>query len=121
MVSFTRGAARWWLAYHPPHAVPEERGSEPMGSDAETGTPGAGPAPPPVSFLDELGTAVASARAVVSNFLDLAALEGRRAVLALVWMVALGLGAMVLTVTAWAGFMAALVLGAVAAGVHWLV
>jgi len=50
MVSFTRGAARWWLAYHPPHAVPEERGSEPMGSDAETGTPGAGPVRPAVSL-----------------------------------------------------------------------
>src|SRR5688572_11265713 len=121
MVSFTRGAARWWLAHQPLNAVADEGGSGPPGSAAEPGTAAAGPAAPPVSFLDELATAVASARAVVSNFLDLAALEGRRAALSLIWMVALGLGAMVLSVTAWAGFMSALVLGAVALGVPWLV
>ena len=120
MVSFTRGAARLWRMYQPLHAVPDESGSASMGTAADAGAT-AGSAASRVSFLDELATAVASARAVVSNFLDLAALEGRRAALALVWMVALGLGAMVLTVAAWAGFMSALVLGIVALGVPWLV
>ena len=121
MVSFTRGAARWWLLHQPLHAVPDEHLSAPQAPAAQPQAAAAGTAAPPVSFLDELATALASARAVVSNLLDLAALEGRRAVLALVWMLALGLGAMVLAVTAWAGFMSALVLGAVALGVPWLV
>jgi hypothetical protein len=66
--------------------------------------------------LDELSGAFASARAALSNFLDLISLEARRAGLALVWMIAFGLVAAVCIFTAWLGLMAALAMWAVALG-----
>lgn len=71
---------------------------------------------PPGGVLDELLAAVASARALFSNFLDLLAIEARRAGLALVWMVVWGLVAAICVVGAWVGAMAALAMWAVSLG-----
>lgn len=64
----------------------------------------------PAGVLAELGNALTSARATVSNFLELVSLEARRAGTALVWMVAWGVVAGVCLVAAWLGLMAALAL-----------
>ena len=71
------------------------------------------------SVLDEVSDTFASARRVISDFLELLALETRRAGLTLVWMVACGAVAAILAVTAWLGFMAALALWAVSLGLPW--
>lgn len=55
-------------------------------------------------------------RSALSNFLDLLSLEARRAGLALMWMVALGVIAAFCFVAAWLGMTAALAMGAVALG-----
>jgi hypothetical protein len=57
-----------------------------------------------------------SARAMFTGLLDLISLEARRAGLALVWMVACGLGAVVCVVAAWLGLTAALAIWAVSLG-----
>ena len=75
---------------------------------------------PPHSVLDELSDTFASARGVISDFLELLSLETRRAGLMLVWMVACGAVAAILVVTAWLGFMAALALWAVSLGIPWV-
>jgi hypothetical protein len=75
---------------------------------------------PPHSVLDELSDTFASARRVVSDFLELLSLEARRAGLTLVWMVACGAAAAILVVTAWLGLMAALALWAVSLGIPWV-
>ncbi len=71
---------------------------------------------PPAGVLDALSSALAGARTALSSFLDLVALEARRAGLALMWMVAVGVVAAVCIVVAWLGLMAALVMCAVAWG-----
>jgi uncharacterized membrane protein YqjE len=71
---------------------------------------------PASGVLAELTNTLASARAAAERFLDLASLEARRAGLALVWMIALGLAAAVCAVTAWLGLMAALAVWAVSLG-----
>lgn len=86
----------------PPRRSP---GGVPAGAGATT-----------AGVLDELSGAFASARAALSNFLDLISLEARRAGLALVWMIAFGLVAAVCIFTAWLGLMAALAMWAVALG-----
>jgi len=68
---------------------------------------------PAAGVLDELSSALASARAAVANFLDLMSLEARRAGLALMWMVAWGFVAAICIVGAWLGLMAALAMWAV--------
>jgi hypothetical protein len=73
--------------------------------------------PLPVSgVFDELANAFVSARAALSNFLDLLTLEARRAGLALVWMLGCAVVAVVCIVAAWMGLMAVLVMWAVALG-----
>lgn len=72
--------------------------------------------PPTVGALEELWRALASARAGLSEFLELMSLEARRAGLALVFMLASGLVAAVCMVAAWLALMAALALWAVALG-----
>lgn len=106
-----------WRPHRPYSAVPAEGGAAPAadapaqndGVRAETRLPSAG-------VLDELSSALASARAALSNFLDLMSLEARRAGLALMWMVAWGLVAAVCIVAAWLGLMAALAMWAVSLG-----
>lgn len=83
------------------------------------GEDGAGDVSSPHRVLDEVSGTFASARRVVSDFLELLALETRRAGLTLVWMVACGAAAAILAVTAWLGFMAALALWAVSIGFPW--
>lgn len=83
------------------------------------GEDGAGDASSPRGVLDEVSDTFASARRVISDFLELLALETRRAGLTLVWMVACGAVAAILVVTAWLGFMAALALWAVSLGFPW--
>jgi len=80
---------------------------------------GASDASSPHCVLDEVSDTFASARRVISDFLELLALETRRAGLTLVWMVACGAVAAILAVTAWLGFMAALALWAVSLGFPW--
>jgi hypothetical protein len=105
-------------AHSPYSAVPTEGGAAPAadalalsdGRRAETRQPAAG-------VLDELAGAFASARAGLSNFLDLMSFEARRAGLALVWMIAWGFAGAFCMVAAWLGLMAALAMWAVSLGV----
>lgn len=71
---------------------------------------------PAPGMLEELSGALASGRAAIAGFLELIALEARRAGLAFAWMVALGAAAALCAVSAWLGFMAALALWAVSLG-----
>jgi hypothetical protein len=64
----------------------------------------------------ELSKVLDSARAGFANLLRLASLEARRASLALLWMLVLGLLTVVLLAAAWAGLMAVLVLWAMSVG-----
>ena len=82
-------------------------------------TQGALPAqggPPAAGLLEDLSSAFDAARAAFSNFLELIALEARRAGLALVWMVACGLVSALCIAVAWLGLMAAFALWAVSLG-----
>jgi hypothetical protein len=71
---------------------------------------------PPAGVFEALSSALAGARTALSSFLDLVALEARRAGLALMWMMAMGVVAAVFIVVAWLGLMAALAMCAVAWG-----
>ena len=71
---------------------------------------------PAPGVIDELAGVFASARATLSDFLDLLSLEARRAGLALMWMVVCGVMAAACIVSAWLGLMAALVIWAVSMG-----
>jgi uncharacterized membrane protein YqjE len=75
---------------------------------------------PPHRVLDELSDTLASARRVVSDFLELLSLETRRAGVTLVGMVVCGAVAAILVVTAWLGLMAVLALWAVSLGIPWV-
>lgn len=72
--------------------------------------------PGAVGVPGELSKVLDSARAGFANLLRLAALEARRASLALLWMLVLGLLSVLLLAAAWAGLMAVLVLWAVSLG-----
>jgi uncharacterized membrane protein YqjE len=76
--------------------------------------------PPPDSIVGGIAQALESARRVISDLFRLLSLEVRRAGLALMWMVVLGVMAAVLMVTAWLGLMAALALWAVSLGASWM-
>ena len=71
---------------------------------------------PPVGVFGELLNGLVSARATFLGFLELIALETRRAGLTLVWMLTFGTIAAICVVSAWLGLMAALVLWATALG-----
>ena len=81
--------------------------------------PSADVPPAAKGLLGALGGAFSSARQVVGNFFELITLEARRAGLTLVWMLALGVIAAMLLVSAWLGFMAAVALWLVAFGMTW--
>lgn len=103
------------------NAAPPGHGSVPWTGDASLeGKAAGGTQSPPHSVLDELSDTFASARRVISDFLELLSLEARRAGLTLVWMVACGAVAAILVVTAWLGLMAALALWAVSLGIPWV-
>lgn len=86
-------------------------------AQAESGEGRAEARVPTPGVLDELSHLLASARAVLSNFLELMSLEARRAGLTLMWMVAWGFIAAICLAAAWLGLMAALAMWAVALGV----
>ncbi len=71
---------------------------------------------PAPGVIDELTGMFASARAVLSDFLDLLTLEARSAGLALMWIVVCGIIAAACIISAWLGLMAALVIGVVSLG-----
>jgi hypothetical protein len=71
---------------------------------------------PTGGVLDDLSSALASARATLSSFLDLVSLEARRAGIALMWMLVWGWVAAICIVAAWLGLLAALAMWAVALG-----
>lgn len=87
-----------------------------MKVDSQMGEPRAAPQTPPSAVLDELSKLLAFARQALSDFLELASLETRRAGLGLVWMIVAGLVATIFIVTAWAGLMAALAMCIVSLG-----
>ena len=70
-------------------------------------------------LVEELSGALAGARGLLSNILDLFTLEARRAGLTLALMVACGAAGAILVAAAWLGLMAALALWAVEAGISW--
>src|SRR5437868_13527515 len=67
----------------------------------------------------ELSGAIAGARGLASNLLELLGLEARRAGLMLVLMLACGAIAAVLLIAAWLGLLAVLVLWGVSLGTTW--
>ncbi len=72
--------------------------------------------PPGGGVLGEVSDVLSSARRVATGMVDLVVLEGRRAGIALAWMLALGVAAAILGVTAWLGLMAVAALALMAAG-----
>lgn len=115
MVSSGMGSA--WRAHHSHFVVPAGSAAAPETSastqpeDVHAGSPA-----PAAGMLDELSGAIASTRALVSNFLDLLSLEARRAGLALLWMAVWGLVAAICIAAAWLGLMTVLVLWTVSLG-----
>lgn len=107
-------------------ATGNESRPEPLSAQGGPGSPGtAAPrtddvrsesSPPTPSLFKELSSAFAAARATLSSFLDLIALEARGAGLALMWMVIWGLVAALCVIAAWLGLMTALGLWAVSLG-----
>jgi hypothetical protein len=97
--------------------LPAQGGPRSPGTAApRTDDVGAEASPPSPSVFKELSSAFVAARAAVSNFLDLIALEARGAGLALMWMVVWGLVAALCIIVAWLGVMTALGLWAVSLG-----
>ncbi len=72
---------------------------------------------PPDGFLKELSRAISSAGSAVTGFIDLVALEARGAGVALVWMIAGSLLAVVFLVGAWLALLAAAAIWAISLGV----
>jgi hypothetical protein len=98
-------------------AVGGEGGPAPWAEDLGLNSARAtGPSQPSAGVLGELSRALVSARAALSNILELISLEARRAGIALMWMVVLGAVAAVCLVAAWLGFMAAFAMGAISLG-----
>lgn len=107
-------------------AAGNESRPEPLPAQGGPGSPGtaaprtddvsAESSPPSASLFKELSSAFVAARAALSSFLELIALEARGAGLALVWMVVWGLVAALCIIVAWLGLMTALGLWAVSLG-----
>ena len=71
------------------------------------------------SIFGELTNTLGAIRRVISDFLDLATLEARRAGITLMWMVACGSIAAILAVTAWLSVVGAVAMWAVSYGFSW--
>ena len=111
------GTGNRWLSCPSCKAVAGEGGPAAWADgSAQNNALRAAPSQLSTGLIDTLSGALASARATLSNVLDLISLEARRAVLALIWMAALALVAAICMVAAWVGLMAALVMGAVSLG-----
>jgi hypothetical protein len=105
-----------WLAHLSYSVVPLDSAAPTADAPAQSDAVQADVRLPPAGLTSELSNALSSARAAISNFLALIALEARRAGLALMWMVILAFIASICIVTAWMGVMAALAICAVAFG-----
>lgn len=115
MLFFGAGAA--WQLHRPHSAMPTEGGAAPSAeAPAQSDAVSTAARLPVAGVLEELSSTFASARAALSNLLELMSLEARRAGLALMWMVACGLVAAVCIIAAWLGLMAALAIWAVSLG-----
>jgi hypothetical protein len=110
------GADNVLLTHRPYGIVPAEAAGSPVDAPAPSDEVRAESRLPTAGMLEGLASALASARAALSNFLDLMSLEARRAGLALMWMVAWGLVAAICIVAAWLGLVAALAMWAVSLG-----
>jgi len=101
-----------------PHsALSGEGGPAPQANAAaQNDAGGAETNPPPAGVFEALSNALSGARTTLSSFLELVALEARRAGFALMWMVAVGAVAAMCILVAWLGLMAALAMVAVAWG-----
>lgn len=118
---FSCGPGNGWYPYLPYNVVPEQQSGAAQAVDAAAKNAGAGAEKPRAEgIFGEVSIALASARETISQTLELLSLETRRAGLTLMWMVALGIGAAMLAVSAWLGFMAAVVVCAVAYGMGWV-
>lgn len=103
--------------HRPYSAMPADGGVAPsVQAPSQSDGVGAGTGPRKTGVLDELSSAFASARTTFSSFLDLMGFEARRAGLALMWMVGLGVIGAVCVVSAWLGLMAALAMWTVSLG-----
>lgn len=110
-----------WHLCRPCSAVPAGGGAVPAAEASMTSAAQGDGArdearPPAAGVLAELSSALASARAALSSFLDLVSLEARRAGLALMWLVVWGFVAAICIVGAWLGLMAAVAMWAVSLG-----
>jgi hypothetical protein len=83
---------------------------EALGSETQSKSP---------SISGELVNTIAAIRRVISNFLELATLEARRAAITIMWMVACGAIAGILAVTAWLSLVGAVAMWAVSYGISW--
>lgn len=107
-----------WRPCRPYSIAPVEGGAAPSAdAAAQSEAVRAETRLPTPGVLDELSNALASARAALSNFLDLMSFEARRAGLALMWMVVWGVVAAICIVAGWLGLMAVLAMWAAALGV----
>jgi hypothetical protein len=73
----------------------------------------------PEGLAEEIAGAVAGARDLASNVLDLVGLETRRAGLSLMLMLACGIAGAILFVASWIALMGAVALWCVSAGIGW--
>lgn len=107
-----------WHATRPYNAMPAGGGAPPLPDDAQARLdPVGGESPPQATgIFNELSNALGSARAGLSDFLELVSLEARRAGLMLASVIALGLVAAVCIIGAWLGSLAALAMWAVSVG-----
>jgi uncharacterized membrane protein YqjE len=71
---------------------------------------------PTAGVLGELSNVLASARTTLSSILELISLEARRAGLALLWIIVMGVVAAICIVSAWLGLMAALAMWVISLG-----
>ena len=81
-----------------------------LGSDTQSKSP---------SISGELVNTIAAIRRVISDFLELATLEARRAGISLMWLVACGAIVAILVVTAWLSLVGAVAIWAVSYGISW--
>lgn len=102
----------------PANHAAEPRGEVPPGAPSPEAL-GSETQPKAPSISGELVNTIAAIRRVISNFLELATLEARRAGITLMWMVACGAIAAILAVTAWLSLVGALAMWAVSYGISW--
>lgn len=102
----------------PPRGVMPMDGGGPSSPDAQVRSGGVRPDAhvPTLGVVGELSNVAASIRATISSFFDLISLEARRAGIALMSMVVIGLAAAICLGAAWLGLMAVLAMWGVLLG-----